>query len=140
MDRDSLSFLQYRARLDVCMGGRAAEEVIYGREQVTSGAMSDIQAATKAAHEMIRHCGFSDKVGLVSLPQSNDESAETRAMVDTEVRSFIEQAHTRAMDLLQKRRSELELLARALVERETLTGDEVRELLSNGRLSSAPPL
>jgi len=140
VDRDSLSFLQYRARLDVCMGGRAAEEVVYGREQVTSGAMSDIQAATKAAHEMIRHCGFSDKVGLVSLPQSNEESAETRAMVDTEVRSFIEQAHSRAMELLQKRRSELELLARALVERETLTGDEVRELLSKGRLTTAPPV
>lgn len=105
--------------------------------RVTSGASSDIKNATQTANHMIRDCGFSDKVGIVSV---ESESPQTRALVDSEVREYIDQAYSRAMDLLKSRRSELELVARALVERETLTGDELDTLIKTGRLPAISDL
>jgi len=131
MDKDSQSFLEYRAKIDVAMGGRAAEELVYGHDHVTSGASSDIQKATNMASQMVRHFGFSDVIGPVWVPEDSAERQSThqRALVETEIRSLIDGAQARAVALLQKHRVELERLAEALVIYETLTGEEVGKVV-----------
>ncbi|GAA6012490.1 hypothetical protein JCM11491_004348 [Sporobolomyces phaffii] len=137
MDKNSHSFAEYRAKLDVAMGGRAAEEMMYGKDNVTDGASSDIQSATNIASALVRRFGFSDKVGPVSYSDSADgpsPSQETLREIDNEVRGLIEAAETRAMDLLEAKKHELERLAKALVEYETLDSHEVQRVIKGESL------
>jgi ATP-dependent metalloprotease len=133
-DQTSQSFKEMIAFMDVAMGGRVAEELTFGKEAVTSGAMSDIQAATRVARAMVTKYGYSDEVGIVFHGgQTGEESAsaETRARIDLEVKKMTQDAYKRAKDLLSKHSYEHRLLAETLLEYETLTGDEVRDLVKH---------
>ncbi|CED84429.1 atp-dependent peptidase [Phaffia rhodozyma] len=132
MDRDSYSKAEYQARIDVAMGGRVAEELIYGKENVTSGAHSDLVAATNVASSMVKELGFSDKVGLVAHGEESVYLSERKKdEIESEIRGMIESAAIRALTLLQTNRSKLDTLANALIRYETLSADEVREVLSS---------
>jgi len=135
-DQTSQSLKEMLAFMDVCMGGRVAEELIFGEEEVTSGAMSDIVNATRTARAMVTKYGFSDRVGIVFHGGSSGEesaSVETRAKIDEEVKILTEAAYSRAKGLLKKYSKEHHLLAEALLEYETLTGDEVRVIIEKGQ-------
>lgn len=140
-DQTSQSLKEMRAFMDVAMGGRVAEELIFGPENVTSGAMSDIAGATRTARNMVTKYGFSERVGLVFHPgETGEESAsdETRAQIDEEVKRMTEGAYERAKDLLKRHSKEHHLLAETLLEYETLTGDEVRAVIMNGTKPKRP--
>lgn len=140
-DQTSQSKREMLARMDVCMGGRVAEELIFGEENVTSGALSDIQQATRMARAMVTKFGFSNEVGLVYHGgESGEESASgsTRAKIDEEVKKLTEASYKRATDLLKKHSKQHKLLAQTLLEYETLTGDEVRELIRKGKKPNRP--
>ncbi|GAA5931414.1 i-AAA protease YME1 [Sporobolomyces koalae] len=137
MDKNSHSFAEYRAKLDVAMGGRAAEEMMYGKDNVTDGASSDIQNATNIASALVRRFGFSTKVGPVSYADAADSPApsqETLREIDNEVRGLIEAAEARAKELLEIKKNELERLATALVEYETLDLSEVQRVIKGESL------
>lgn len=112
------------------MGGRVAEELVYGKENITDGASSDISNATSIASNMVRRFGFSDSVGPVSHMNESDQpqpSEETQRLIDSEVKTLIEQAQQRARDVLASKKDELERLAQALVDFETLDLNEVQK-------------
>ena len=140
-DQTSQSFKEMLAFMDVAMGGRVAEELIFGDENVTSGAMSDIASATRTARAMVTKYGFSDEVGIVYHGGNTGEesaSGATRAKIDSEVKRMTEEAYKRAKELLKKHTKEHHLLAEALLEYETLTGDEVRDVIMKGKKPNRP--
>lgn len=124
-DMTSMSKAQMLAKLDVCMGGRAAEEFIYGRDYVTSGASSDFQQATELAEAMVTKYGMSEKLGQV-IYDKQTESTETRARIESEVRALLDGSYERAMRVLKTHEAELHRLAKALLAHESLTGEQVR--------------
>jgi cell division protease FtsH len=141
-DKMSMSFEQMTSRLAIMMGGRVAEEIVFGKDKVTSGAQSDIDQATRLAKMMVTRWGFSDELGAVSYGDNQDEvflgmqvgrqqhvSEATARKIDTEVRRFVETGLTEARRILTEKRDQLETMARALIEYETLTGQEIRDLL-----------
>ncbi|CAI5988389.1 unnamed protein product [Closterium sp. NIES-64] len=124
-DEVSVSRTQMLARLDVCMGGRVAEELVFGPGEVTSGASSDIVQATRLAREMVTKYGMSEAVGVVAHDYEDDGrsmSTETRLTIEREVRALLQRAHDNARAILVNHEAELHALAGALLERETLTG------------------
>jgi cell division protease FtsH len=134
------------SRLAIMMGGRVAEELIFGREKVTSGAASDIEQATKLARMMVTRWGLSDELGTVAYGENQDEvflgyqvarqqniSEETSRKIDTEIKRLVESGYTEAKEILEERRAELETLAKGLLEFETLTGEEIKDLLAGKR-------
>jgi len=131
-DQTSLSKRQMLARLDVLMGGRVAEELVFGADEVTSGASSDLQQATRLARSMVMHWGFSEEVGVVSVSKE-DASPEQKALIDREVQRLVTQAYERATKLLTTNRQELNKIAYALQEYETLTGTEIHEFVLKGK-------
>lgn len=140
-DQTSMSYKQMLAQLDVCMGGRIAEELIFGEENVTSGASSDIQQATNVARAMVTKYGFSEDVGIVYYggeTGQQDASAKTRNQIDEEVKRMTSTSYERARTLLKKYSKEHKLLAETLLEYETLTGDEVRDLIMKGKKPDRP--
>lgn len=124
-DMTSMSKAQMVAKLVVCMGGRAAEELIFGAERVTSGASSDFQQATELAEAMVTQYGMTDEMGLV-MYNKEKESGETRAAIERQVRRLIDHAFSQAKEILRAHEKELHRLADALLEHETLTSDQVR--------------
>ena len=141
-DRLSYSKLELESKLAVMYGGRVAEELVFGKENVTTGAGNDIQQATSWARRMITEFGFSDKLGRLRYSDNEEEiflghsvtrqknvSDKTAALIDEEVRRLIDEAEKTARVILTKDRKELEIIAKALLEYETLTGDEVNALL-----------
>ncbi|QRW16165.1 intermembrane space AAA protease IAP protein [Rhizoctonia solani] len=153
-DEHSVSFKQFSAMLDVSMGGRIAEEMIYGKENVTSGASSDIRAATNLSRRMVKareliqtywwiltalfvqEYGFSDKVGTVYHGDSDTTppSPETLRLIDTEIQAFIQQSTERTTKLLESKVEELHKLAQALVEHETLDKSEVEKVIRGEKI------
>jgi cell division protease FtsH len=147
-ERDSYSFHreQMHAHLSVGMGGRVAEELIFGHDKVSSGASSDIQQATSLARKMVTRWGMSEKLGPLQYEESQEsylgyggsqrtmQSAETNKLIDAEIRALVEGGHKRATDILKAQIDRLHLLAQTLLEYETLTGDEITELLKNGKI------
>jgi ATP-dependent Zn protease len=134
-DQTSQSVKQMKAMMDVAMGGRVAEELIFGKEEATSGAMSDIANASKIARNMVTKYGFSEEIGLVNYGGSTGEehaSDETRNKIDAEVKRLTDASYKRARELLTKYAKQHKLLATTLLEYETLTGDEVRDLIKKG--------
>ncbi len=144
-DKLSMSYEQMTSRLAVLMGGRVSEELVFGKEKVTSGAQSDIEQATKLARAMVTRWGFSDALGTVmygenqeevflgySMGQKNTLSEETSRKIDAEVRHLVETGLAEATRIITTKRHDLETLARGLMEYETLSGDEIIGLL-NGR-------
>ena len=141
-DQLSMSFEQMQSRLAVLMGGRVAEEMIFGKEKVTSGAASDIQQATKLARAMVTQFGFSDELGTVLYGDNQEEvflghsvarqqniSEQTAQKIDAEVRRLVEEGLSEATRILNERSEDLEALAQGLLEYETLSGDEIANLL-----------
>eukprot|EP01083_Nonionella_stella_P030025 82433_1 len=123
------------------MGGRVAEELIFGDENITSGASSDIMNATRTARAMVTKYGFSDEVGIVYHGGNTGEesaSGTTRAKIDEEVKKMSQASYQRAKDLLKKYAKEHHLLANTLLEYETLTGDEVRDIILKGKTPNRP--
>lgn len=164
-DRYSMSFKEITARLAMMFGGRMAEELIYGLENVTTGASNDIQQATSMARAMVTEWGMSEKLGRLryvdnqeeiflghSVSRSQTVSGATAKMIDEEIRRIIEEAETTARKVLTKHTDDLHSVTKALLEYETLSGEEVRMILrgevidrseesdegSSGRRSSVP--
>ncbi|CAE6487931.1 unnamed protein product [Rhizoctonia solani] len=133
-DEHSVSFKQFSAMIDVSMGGRIAEEMIYGKENVTSGASSDIRAATNLSRRM--EYGFSDKVGTVYHGDSDTTppSPETLRLIDAEIQALIQQSIARTTKLLESKVEELHKLAQALVEHETLDKSEVEKVIRGEKI------
>ncbi|KAI0082664.1 ATP-dependent metallopeptidase Hfl [Panus rudis PR-1116 ss-1] len=129
-DRYSVSLKEYLAEIDVCMGGRVAEELIYGPENVTSGASSDIKHATRTARAMVKSWGYSSKIGPVYFNEREDSiSPMKQDEIENEVRSLLIAGETRVTDLLKSKQEELHRLANALVEHETLDVEEVKKVI-----------
>lgn len=128
-DRYSISLKQYLAGIDVSMGGRVAEELIYGAQNVTSGASSDIQTATRTAHSMVKHWGFS-KLGPVYYGDRDESlSSRRREEIEEEITRIVKDSEARAAALLSSKLEELHRLAHALVEHETLDSEEVKKVI-----------
>ncbi len=141
-DRVSMTRAKLKADLAVAMGGRLAEEIIFGYDKVTTGASSDISMATNVARRMVTEWGMSDKLGPLryasdqeevflghSVTQTKNMSDETAKLVDAEVRLIVDEAYSKAKDILTTYLDQLHALAKALLEYETLTGDEIRGLI-----------
>ncbi|KAJ3359680.1 ATP-dependent zinc metalloprotease FTSH 4, mitochondrial [Kappamyces sp. JEL0680] len=130
-DRTNYTREELFARLDVCMGGKVAEELIYGPDKVTTGASSDLQAATNTARAMVTAYGMSDKIGLISWSEEDFASASpaTKAAIEHEVKSILEASYARVKALLKSKDRELHLLAAALIDKETLDAEEVRQIV-----------
>ena len=138
-DRFSITRAKLHDDLVVAMGGRAAEELIFGYDKVTTGAMSDIEQATNMARSMVVKWGLSDKVGTVDFSEdesmkpygsSKAYSEETGKLIDSEIKRIVDEAHKKAKKILNEKRDDLEKLARSLLEYETLSGDEIKDLLA----------
>jgi len=142
-DQTSQSMKQMKANMDVAFGGRVAEELILGKEDTTSGASSDIANATNTARNMVTKFGFSEEIGLVRYGGSTGQehaSEETRNKIDAEVKKLTDASYKRAKDLLTKYSKQHHLLAKTLLEYETLTGDEVRDLIKRGVKPKRPAI
>ena len=138
-DKVSMTVAEVRAQLSVSLAGRAAEEVFFGADKITTGAESDIAAATRLARYSITTAGLSDKIGMVAINQSNtwggrsaleNASEKTAEAVDAEIRNWMDAAHNDAKKILLHNRAIVEKLANELLNRETLTGDEIREIIA----------
>ncbi|ENN90006.1 ATP-dependent zinc metalloprotease FtsH [Bartonella bovis] len=142
-DRYSMSYRWMISRLAIMMGGRVAEELKFGKENITSGAASDIEQATKLARAMITRWGFSDMLGNVAYGDNQDEvflghsvartqnvSEETARMIDMEVRRLIDDAYKSATKILTMKKKQWFALAQGLLEYETLTGAEIDEVIA----------
>ncbi|KAF1809687.1 ATP-dependent metallopeptidase Hfl [Eremomyces bilateralis CBS 781.70] len=135
MDRVSMAKKEYLATIDVCMGGKVAEELVYGNDNVTSGASSDLQKATSIAYAMVTQMGMSDAFGNIDLhSEYNRLSSETRQKIWDEVHKILEDGKDRATKLLLAKRKELDLLADALVEYEYLDKDEMEKVVRGEKL------
>ncbi|MFQ5766076.1 MAG: ATP-dependent metallopeptidase FtsH/Yme1/Tma family protein, partial [Rhodospirillales bacterium] len=141
-DRLSYSLVELESMLAVMYGGRIAEELVFGEENITTGAGNDIQQATSWARRMVTEFGFSEKLGRLRYADNEEEiflghsvtrqknvSDVTAALIDGEVRRLIDEAEKTARKILTEHRDDLETIAKALLEYETLTGEEVDALL-----------
>ena len=147
-DRYSISYKWMISRLIIMMGGRVAEEIKFGKDNITSGASSDIQQATKLARSMVTQWGFSDKLGRVAYGDNQEEvflghsvartqnvSEETAQIIDAEVRRLIDEAYTEATHILTKNKKAWIAIAEGLLEYETLTGEEIKQLIAGQKPS-----
>ncbi|MDQ7004384.1 MAG: ATP-dependent zinc metalloprotease FtsH [Ghiorsea sp.] len=147
-DRLSQSRIELESRLASLFGGRMAEELVFGKENITTGAGHDIQQATKIAKAMVTEYGFSDRLGRLrfseneeevflgrSVTQSKHVSDATSRIIDEEVRAFVDIAEEKARFILTEHRDELEIIAQGLLEYETLSGKEVTALLKGEKIS-----
>ena len=131
-DMHSQSKAQLRARMDVSMGGRVAEELIFGDEMVTTGASSDLEGATKIARAMVMQYGMSGGQGLMVVDEEANAllSAEKKRAMDAEIDGMMRQSYERARAILTQHTQHLHVLASALLQHETLDAKEIREVLS----------
>ena len=150
-DQYSQSRQKMHDNLAVAMGGRVAEEIIFGHDAVTSGAASDIQYATGLARSMVTQWGMSDTLGPLQYAANEEEvflghsvaktqnmSDETSKMIDDEIKAFVGGANDRATEILNKNIDDLHTLAKALLEYETLSGDEIDALLRGEPIKVKP--
>eukprot|EP01012_Entosiphon_sulcatum_P029097 TRINITY_DN3536_c0_g1_i1.p1 TRINITY_DN3536_c0_g1~~TRINITY_DN3536_c0_g1_i1.p1 ORF type:complete len:591 (+),score=106.87 TRINITY_DN3536_c0_g1_i1:64-1836(+) len=130
---------QMLARLCVCMGGRVAEELIFGEKQVTTGAVNDFEMATNLAENMVRRFGMS-KLGnqdFQSQLEHNTLSEQTKHLLEAEVKALLDNSYSTAQRLLKEKEKELHLIAKALIDYETLDADQMRALMRGEKLD--PP-
>ncbi|HJQ58212.1 MAG TPA: ATP-dependent zinc metalloprotease FtsH, partial [Vineibacter sp.] len=146
-DKYGHSKVELESRLAMSFGGRIAEELIFGPENVTTGAGGDIQQATAMARRMVTEFGMSDKLGRVrynaneqevflghSVTQTQNVSEATSQMIDAEIRRLVEEAEAKARKVLTERIDDLHAIAKGLLEYETLSGDEVQTLLRGEKI------
>jgi len=134
-DEVDMSKQQIRARLQVALGGRAAEEIIFGEEAVTTGCSSDLQNATYLARAMVSQWGMNSKVGMVHHDKEKNYMTTTseaeRNLIDSEVKNLLQEAYETVKMTLSQHQEELHSLASALLEKETLTGEEVKTIIQS---------
>ncbi len=143
-ERDQLSLTRQKMLADLCVafGGRIAEELVFGHEKVTTGAQSDIEQATRMARAMVTRFGMSDELGPIAYAENQEEvflghsvsrtqnvSEATAQKIDAEIHRIIDECYSRARQILTDHADDLNVLARGLLEYETLTGDEIVALL-----------
>ena len=151
-DRYSMSMKQMKARLALCFGGRIAEQIIYGEDELNTGASNDIQQATDMARAMVMEYGMSEKLGWLRYRDNQDEvflghsvartqsiSGETAKLIDQEVRRLIEEAEATARKVLTENLDELHRLAGALLEYETLNGEESKRVIKGEDIGREDP-
>jgi cell division protease FtsH len=144
----SRSYLQNQ--MAVALGGRVAEEIVYGEEEVTTGASNDLQQVANVARQMITKFGMSDKIGPVALGQSQggmflgrdmsstrDFSEDTAATIDVEVSELVDVAYKRATKVLTDNRTVLDEMAQMLIERETIDTEDIQDLLNRSEVKVA---
>lgn len=150
MDSGLYSRAYLENQMAVALGGRIAEELIYGQEEVTTGASNDLQQVARVARQMVTRFGMSDNLGPVALgrQQGNmflgrdimserDFSEETAATIDMEVRDLVDVAYNRAKQVLQENRHILDKLAAMLIDKETVDAEELQELLATNDVKTA---
>ena len=149
-DQISQSREEMIARMAMAMGGRAAEEIKFGHDKVTSGASSDIEHVTRIATAMVTEYGLSDEIGPIAYKDTDQQSfmpgigrgssisPETARKIEDEIRKLITTAHDTARNILKKKKKDWEALAQALLEYETLSGEEIRVLLEDGTPPKRP--
>ncbi len=148
-DKYSETKTEMKAKLAMMFGGRVAEELIFGKSNITSGASNDILQATQKARSMVVEWGMSEKLGPLryseneedvflgrSVTQKTNMSDDTAKLIDQEIRKFIDEAESHARKVLKKYQKHLHSLAKALLEFETLSGEEVHELIKKGKIKS----
>jgi cell division protease FtsH len=144
MDRHSWHKDQMKDRIAMGMAGKAAEVKKWGEERVSSGASGDIQSVSAVARAMVMRWGMSDKIGNIDYAEAHEGyqgntagfsvSAETKKVIEAEVKAIIDEGYDRAMQVLNDYEEEFERLAKGLLEYETLTGDEIRKVLAGEKL------
>jgi cell division protease FtsH len=146
-DNISRSLEQMKADIAIGLAGRIAEELIFGSEKVTSGAYSDIRNVTRLAESMVTELGLSDKVGTIFYGKASEDmyssassgrivSQKTSEIIDTEVKRIIQEGYDFAKNILTTHLDQLHLLANTLIERETMSGQEIKNLLSGREIES----
>jgi cell division protease FtsH len=155
-DRYGFSKIEIESRIAMMFGGRVAEELVFGPDNVTTGAGDDIRQATGWARRMVTEFGFSEKLGPLRYSENEEEvflghsvtqrknvADATARIIDEEIRAIVEQGEATARRILTEHRDDLEKLARALLEYETLSGDEVAAILRGEKIvrpdDTAPP-
>jgi cell division protease FtsH len=153
-ERDQLSLAREKmyADITVAMGGRVAEEIIFGDSKVTSGASSDIEMATKMARNMVTKYGMSSKLGPIQYGENEEEvflgrsvqkhqnvSEETAKLIDSEIRLIVESCYDNARSILETKIEDLHKLAKGLIEYETLSGEEILSLIKDGSINRPDP-
>ena len=143
-DKVSMSIAEVRANLAIEMAGRASEEVFFGPNKITTGAEADIAMATRLARRSITTAGMSDKIGMVAVNQVQSfgnrvpletASEKTAEIVDAEIKNWTDSAYRDAIKILTKNKSTVQKLAEELLKRETLTGDEIKEIIGGKKKS-----
>ncbi|MBL9059259.1 MAG: ATP-dependent zinc metalloprotease FtsH, partial [Mangrovicoccus sp.] len=145
-DQLSVTYTKYRSKIAMAMGGKVAEELVFGKENVTSGAASDIQQVSRIARAMVTQFGFSDELGnidyaneqesfLGSYQSHSNISPETQQKIDAEVRRLVDEGYAEAKRILTEHADEHHRLANALLEYETLTGTEITRVLAGEALN-----
>ncbi len=150
-DRLSMSFMELKAQLASLFGGRVAEEMIFGKENITTGASNDIQQATKLARRMVTEFGFSDALGPLRYTDTDEDlfgghaspsrknlSDDTTSIIDKEIRKLVEGGESEARRILAEYNNELEIIAQGLLEHETLTRADIDSLIATGNLPQPP--
>jgi cell division protease FtsH len=151
-DRYSKHKSKLLSELTMAMGGRVAEELVFGADKVSNGASGDIKMATNQARMMVTEWGMSERLGMVaygensqevflghSVTQSKNLSEETARLIDVEIRQIIDDSYARAKQILTDNRGELDALANGLLEYETLSGDEIRTVLRGEKVVRERP-
>ena len=146
-DRISVSKIKLKADLAVAMGGRIAEEMIFGPSKITTGASSDISMATNIARKMVTEWGMSDKLGPLaygeneqevflghSVTQKKNISESTAQEIDKEVRKIVDEAYKKAHSIIKKNINQLHKLAKGLLKYETLTGEEIKDVIKGKKI------
>ncbi len=144
-DQLSVTYTKYKSKIAMAMGGKVAEELKFGKENITSGAASDIQQVTRIARAMVTQFGFSEALGNVDYANEqqsflgayqgqNQISPETQELIDAEVRKIVDEGYETARRILTEKREEWERMAQGLLEYETLTGDEIRKVIAGEAL------
>ncbi|MEO0411948.1 MAG: ATP-dependent zinc metalloprotease FtsH [Pseudomonadota bacterium] len=151
-DQYSITREKLHDNLAIAMGGRVAEEIIFGHDKVTSGASSDISYATRTARAMVTQYGLSDELGPLEYGENQEEvflghsvtksqniSEDTANKIDAEVRTFVDSAYQRATQILQDNIDDLHAIANALLEYETLSGDEIKGIMKGEGVTRPDP-
>ena len=145
-DQLSVTYTKYKSKIAMAMGGKVAEELIFGAENVTSGATSDIQQVSRIARAMVTQFGFSEALGNVdyadqresylgSYSGGSSHSSNTQKMIDEEVKLIVDEGYARAKQILTDKNEDLHRLAKGLLEYETLTGDQIRKVIAGEKLT-----
>lgn len=137
-DIESQSKRELLARIDVCMGGRVAEELLSGLDNVSTGASNDLEQATYIARSMVMRYGMGDSAGLMAIDNYDTLSTETKKAIDDEVKTLLDNSYKRAKNLLTSNRHVLDTVSAELMKNETLSGEEIKQIIQGNKLQTKP--